>query len=125
MKARSPIIEKLTALALVLILGATFHYWDFVHQAYRKNHNMLAETDLRIPTSDLFLYSVVALIVYFGTRLWTFLAPPVFELTAAQGEIWRRRLRVVRVVSTFVLLGLTIRTVYKWVPDFLDKLPWP
>lgn len=125
MKTNSPFIEKLTAVALVVILGASFHYWDFVHKAYQKGHNVLAETDLRIPTSDLFLWSAVALIVYFGTRLWTFLAPPVFELSAASAEAWRGRLRVVRVVSTFVMLGLTIRTIHTWVPDFLDKLPWP
>jgi hypothetical protein len=125
MKSKSPFIEKLTALALVVILGASFYYWDFVHKAFQKEHNLLAETNLRIPTSELFLWSAVAVLFYVGTRLWTYLAPPVFALTAASAAVWRSRLRVVRVVSTFAMLGMTIRTIHTWVPDFLDKLPWP
>lgn len=118
-------LERLTFLALVTLLASSFYYWDFVHQAFRRTHNTLGETNLQVPTSDLFLWSAVAVILYFGTRIWSYLAPKVFLLSPESAAAWRRRLQLARVASTFTLLGLNIRHIHNYVPDFIDKLPWP
>jgi len=66
-------VEKLTILALVTTVAMSFYYWDFVHKAFTRTHNTLGETNVHVPTADLFLWFVFPLIPYFGPRFW----PPV------------------------------------------------
>ena len=53
-------------------------------------------------------------------------APRVQPVRAREGPAGtQHRLQVARVLSTFTLFGLTVRTIHTYVPDFIDKLPWP
>jgi len=125
MPTKSRYVEKLTILALVATVAMSFYYWDFVHKAFTRTHNTLGETNVHVPTADLFLWCVFALILYFGTRFWATVSPTIFRLTPESAARLAFRLQVARVLSTFTLFGLTVRTIHTYVPDFIDKLPWP
>ena len=125
MQTNSGRVEKLTILALVATVALSFYYWDFVHKAFTRTHNTLGQTNLHVPTADLFLWCVFALFLYFGTRFWANVGPKIFLLSPETTARLGFRLQVVRVVSTFVFLGLTVNTIHTYVPDFIDKLPWP
>jgi hypothetical protein len=118
-------IEWLTILALLTTVAAAIYYWPFVDRAFRRNNNLLGQTNVHVPTADLFLYCVFALILYFGARFWGFVSPKIFDISEATASKIAFRLRVFRVVSTFTLLALTLRSIHSTVPDFIDKLPWP
>lgn len=118
-------IERLTLFALFLTVAAAIYYWPFVDQAFRRNNNLLGRTNVHVPTADLFLYSVFALILYCGARFWAFVSPKIFDISEATNAKIALRLQVFRVLSTFVLLALTVRNIHLHVPDFINKLPWP
>jgi hypothetical protein len=118
-------IEWLTILALLTTVAAAIYYWPFVDRAFRRNNNLLGQTNVHVPTADLFLYCVFALILYFGARFWGFVSPKIFDISEATAGKIAFRLRVFRVLSTFTLLALTLRSIHSTVPDFIDKLPWP
>ena len=118
-------IERLTLFALIVTVVSAFYYWDFVHKSFQKTHNTLGQMHVHAPTADLFLWSAVAFILYFGTRFWSNIGPHVFALSPERTTVWQTRLRAIRVLSTFIFLGLTFYTIHSNVPDFIDKLPWP
>jgi hypothetical protein len=118
-------LEAVTLFALLLLLFFTFYFWDMVQKAHRITYNTLGNANVHVPTADLFLWAAVAVLLYFGARIWSALAPHVFQLSTEKATIWHRRLLAFRIVSTFLFLGLTVRTVHSFVPDFIDKLPWP
>lgn len=125
MSTNSRRVEKLTILALIATVVLSFYYWDYVHKAFTRTHNTLGETNVHVPTADLFLWCIFALILYFGTRFWATVSPTIFRLSPETSARLALRLQVVRVISTFTLLGLTVHTIRTHVPDFIDKLPWP
>lgn len=125
MQTNSRRLERLTLAALFAIPILSLYYWDFVHKAFQKTHNTLGQTNVHVPTADLFLWSVFALGIYFGCRFWANVGPKIFAMPAGRVRQLTVGLQAVRVVSTFALLGLTLNTIHTYVPDFIDKLPWP
>jgi predicted permease len=125
MKNNSRPLERLTFAALVCIVALSVYYWDFVQKEFKKTHNTLGHANIHVPTADLFLWCVFALILYFGTRFWAVVGPKVFEPSAENAAAWSKRLQLARVITTFTLLALTLNTIYTNVPDFIEKLPWP
>ncbi|MBL8236238.1 MAG: hypothetical protein JNM66_02380 [Bryobacterales bacterium] len=118
-------VERLTLLALFSTFAAAIYYWPYVDRAFRRNNNLLGQTNVHVPTADLFLYCVFALILYCGARFWAFVSPKIFDISEATAAKIAFRLQVFRVLSTFTLLALTLRGIHSQVPDFIDKLPWP
>ena len=125
MQTNSRLLEKLTILALIATVALSLYYWDFVQKDFARTHNTLGRTNLHVPTADLFLWCVFGLVLYFGTRFWATAGPRIFLLSPEASARLAFRLQVLRVVSTFVFLALTIDTIRTNVPNFLDKLPWP
>jgi len=125
MKTYSRYFEKLILLTLILLFAFTFYFWGMVESAHKKQHNTLGIANIHVPTADLFLWAAFALIVYSLTRIWGAIAGRVFELPEDRAAVWHFRLQTVRAMATLVLFGLTLRTIHTYVPDFIDKLPWP
>ena len=125
MKTNSPRLEFVAIFALVVTLAATIYYWPYVDQAFRRGNNLLGQTNVHVPTSDLFLWAVFALAAFFGTRFWAYVGPRVFELSPDRSHLLRSRLQLLRVAANGIFLFLTLRTIHTHVPDFIDKLPWP
>ncbi|MFN0102293.1 MAG: hypothetical protein ACKV2U_09400 [Bryobacteraceae bacterium] len=125
MPANSRRIETITIVALIVLIALVVRGWEPVRKAHLLTHNTLGRTDIHVPTADLFLWTAFALIFYFGTRIWAILAPHVFELSPESASAWRSRLQIVRLLSTFILLGLCIHTISSAVPDFTGKILWP
>lgn len=100
-------LERITFLALVTLLGLVIYFWDPVQRSYQRQHNTLGQARTHLPTADLFMYTVFALILYFGSKLWGWLAPHVFALPESSAAQWRQRLLWFRFVTTVTLLCLT------------------
>ena len=110
---RSKRIETITLLALLALLAVDYFSWVPVQKAFRRTHNTLGQSFLHQPTADLFLWAAFALIIYFGTRMWTVFAPHVFQLSAERSIVWRDRLQILRLTATILLLLLTLITIYR------------
>lgn len=106
-------LETLALLALLAQLALVFYFWEAVQKAHERTHNTLGQTGAHVATADLFLYTVFILIFYFGSRMWSALAPHVFELQPERAAVWRGRLLWVRLATTFLFLGLTLFTIFR------------
>lgn len=118
-------LEAVTLLALIVLFAFDFYFWEYVEQAHKRTFNTLGTMHVHNPTSDLFLWGAVAFILYCLTRAWGAMAGTIFQLPEERGVAWRTRLLIARAVTTAVCLGLSIRLVSSYVPDFIDRLPWP
>ena len=105
-------LERLTFIALAAIVGLSFYYWEEVERAHSRTHNLLGTVNNHVPTADLFLWTAAALILYFGTRMWSALAPHVFALSEESAARWRTRLLWARAATTVTFLGLTTFTIF-------------
>lgn len=119
------LLEALTLIALLALFFLDFYFWDLVEQAHKSTFNTLGTMHVHNPTSDLFLWAAVGFILYCLARAWGAMTGTIFELPPEKGAAWRTRLLLVRVLSTGVCLGLTVRVISSYVPDFIDRLPWP
>lgn len=119
------LVEALTLLALLAQFALDFYFWEDVEQAHKRTFNTLGTMHVHNPTSDLFLWAAVAFILYCLARAWGAMTGTIFQLPEERGVAWRTRLLAVRLVTTAVCLGLSVRLISSYVPDFIERLPWP
>ena len=125
MTSRLRFVDRLTILLLILHIAAVLYYGPFVEQAFRRATSLLGRTDYTVPTSGMFLGAVFSFGIYFLARFWGNVGPKIFTLQPEFEERLRQVLRAVRVAATVVFFWATMRTISAYVPDYLDKLPWP
>lgn len=119
------LLEALTLLALIAMFSLDFYFWENVEQAHKRTFNTLGTMHIHNPTSDLFLWGAVGFILYCLARAWGAMTGTIFQLSEERGVAWRTRLLFVRAVTTAVCLTLSVRLISSYVPDFIDRLPWP
>jgi len=117
-------LDRAAFIALLVLIYLVIRGWEPIRKAHLMTHNILASTNIHVPTSDLFLWTVCALIFYYGTKMWAVFAPHVFQLSAERAEIWRQRLRLVRLGTTLFFLGLTIFTLYRYGYNFSEAFSY-
>ena len=110
--------ERIAFLALITIIALVIRGWEPVRKVHLQTHNTLGSTNLHVPTSDLMLWTVCAIIFFFGTKMWAGLAPHVFDLSPERAAVWRDRLRWVRLGTTLLFLALTLFTLYRYGYNF-------
>jgi hypothetical protein len=118
-------VDRFTLLLLILHIAAVLYYGPFVEQAFRRANSLLGRTDYTVPTSGMFLGAVFNFGIYFLARFWGNVGPKIFTLQPAFEMRLRQVLLAVRVAATVSLSAVTLQTISTYVPDFLDKLPWP
>lgn len=106
-------VEALALLALIGLIYAAWESWDPIEKIYNQSHNTLGQINGQVPTSELFFWSTAALILYFLTRIWAYLAQPVFALTDERAGLWRQRLQWLRLAMMMGLLGATLMTIHR------------
>lgn len=119
------LLEAFTLLALIAMFSLDFYFWENVEQAHKRTFNTLGTMHIHNPTSDLFLWGAVGFILYCLARAWGAMTGTIFQLSEERGVAWRTRLLFVRAVTTAVCLTLSVRLISSYVPDFIDRLPWP
>jgi hypothetical protein len=117
-------LDRTAFIALVLLIYLAIRGWDPIRKAYLMKHNVLAATNIHLPTADLFLWTCCALIFYYGTKMWAVFAPHVFQLTEERADIWRHRLRLVRLGTTLLFLALTLFTLYRYGYNFSEAFSY-
>jgi hypothetical protein len=118
-------VDRLTLLLLILHIAAVLFYGPYVEQAFRRANSLLGRTDYTVPTSGMFLGAVFNFGIYFLARFWGNVGPKIFTLQPGFEARLRQVLLAVRVAATVGFFWATMRIISAYVPDYLDKLPWP
>ena len=124
MRNKSRLLDRAALLALIALVYFVARGWEHVRREHEKTFNILAATDVHYPTADLFLWAFSAVVLFLGTKMWAHLAPHVFQLSEDRAEVWRNRLRLARLTTTLVFLGLALSMLYRYGYNFREAFSY-